>query len=158
MENFPEMVQVMNLQIEDSEHILSRVTKNNLNQDIFSQIREGWTPALGSRGPCTPMQLPWSQPDPLASEPGSTQGQGLAGGHSGATLGPSSPKSCPRTLPSLVGVQWLALTTPCTREGGPCINVQSPAWLAPLCPQPQEAWVQVLPLMLCGPGQAHCPL
>lgn len=125
------MVQVMNLQIEDSEHILSRVTKNNLNQDIFSQIREGWTPALGSRGPCTPMQLPWSQPDPLASEPGSTQGQGLAGGHSGATLGPSSPKSCPRTLPSLVGVQWLALTTPCTREGGALHQCPVPSLAGP---------------------------
>lgn len=42
-ENFPEVVQVMNLQIEESQHILSRVTKNNVNLDTFSQSWEGQT-------------------------------------------------------------------------------------------------------------------
>lgn len=128
-ENFPEMVQVMNLQIEDSQHILSRVTKNNLNQDIFSQIREGRTPALGSCGPCTPMQLPRSQPDPLASEPGSTQGQGLAGGHSGATLRRPLLRAAHAPSPASWGPSGWLLPCPVPGRGAPAsLSSPQPGW------------------------------
>lgn len=157
-ENFPEMVQVMYQQIEDSQHIPSRVTKNTLNLDVFSQSCDDRTPALGSRGLCTPTRLPPAEPAPLASEPGSLQAQGLAG----VVLGPPQPRPLLRAayapFPASCA-QWLLPCPARGRGGGPCIPAQSLAWLGPLCPQPQEAsWVRVLPLTLCGPCQAHCLL
>lgn len=107
-ENFPEMVQVMNQQIEDSQPIPSRVTKNNLNLDVFSQSCDDRTPALGSwgtgaRGHKLPGFRAWQHASPQT-----------CGGRSGATPAPSSPESCLRTLPSLMCP--VALTRP--RTGG----------------------------------------
>lgn len=148
VENFPEMVQVMYQQIEDSQHIPSRVTKNILNLDAFSQSCDDRTPALGSCGLC-------SSPGFRTWQRAST---GTCGGRSGATAAPSSPESCLRTLPSLM--RPVALTMPCTGSGGPAsLPSPWPGWVhSVLILRTQASWVRVLPLTLCGPCQAHCPL
>lgn len=151
-ENFLEMVQVMNLQIKDSRHILSRVTKNCLNLHMFSQSWEGQSSAPGSRGPVHPRVAPWIVASSRGFRAWQHAGIGTRRDHSAA------PPPLPLLRPACVTSPALWARWPALTPASPCITVGPHGLLGLLCPQPQGAWVQVLLLILCGPGQAHCLL
>ena len=150
-ENFLEIVQVMNLQIKDSRHILSRVTKNCLNLHMFSQSREGQSSALGSRGPVHPHAAPLDVASSRGFRAWQHAGIGTRRDHSAAP--PPHPLLRPACVTSPAPwARWLALTASIPLHhcrapwpAGPTLS-STPGGLGPsLALDPVWSWPSPLP-------------